>query len=136
MSASTIRRMDRWMAAHHIEAMSPMAILCGPVPSAAPLLYLDPPSYFRERATRWIEETKFLSSPSQRAEHPAFREIVAMGRGALPFVLREFDQRPARWVIALQAINGEQPVAEPDFGDLARIREVWLHWAQQQGIAW
>src|SRR5438105_2471983 len=52
---------------------------------------------FRALAERWYAETAALSSISQMAMHPAYQEVIGMGRAAVPFILRELQKQPHHW---------------------------------------
>jgi hypothetical protein len=62
-------------------------------------------------------------------ESAAYREIVALGEGAVPLLLREVEARTGHWFRALEEITGEDPVAEDDWGDYEAMRRRWLEWA-------
>ena len=40
---------------------------------------------------QWREETAPLSSSSQIVGHPAYQELIALGRPALPYLLRDLE---------------------------------------------
>src|ERR1700687_4065288 len=66
--------------------------------------------HFRELARQWKEATEFTSSTTQMVMHPAYQQIIGMGREALPFLLAELRRKPDHWFWALKAITGEDPV--------------------------
>src|SRR4051794_5411744 len=76
---------------------------------------------------------RFQSSPMVRINHPAHREIVAMGPVVIPFMLREVEARHAHWYDALQEITGADPIPEVDAGIIARMAQAWLNWAREHG---
>jgi hypothetical protein len=41
---------------------------------------------FRELARQWKEATLLLSSITEMATHPAYQQIIGMGRAALPWI--------------------------------------------------
>ncbi len=49
---------------------------------------------FEELARRWERETAFCSSASEIVGHPAYQEIIALGRGVVPLILAELRRRP------------------------------------------
>lgn len=91
-------------------------------------------SEFRELASQWKEATKFTSSATEAAMHPAYQRIIGMGREVLPLILRELSEQPGHWFWALQAITGENPVRPEDQGRVAAMREAWLDWATARGL--
>lgn len=87
---------------------------------------------FWELARRWSEETAFYSMSWQLVKHPAYREIVAMGETAVPWILREMEHGTARWFYALEDITGEDPVTDAESGNFAQVREAWLAWGRER----
>lgn len=61
---------------------------------------------FAALAERWRTETAVLSSISQIAMHPAYQEIIGLGRVAAPLILREMQRQSGHWFWALRAITG------------------------------
>ena len=54
-----------------------------------------------------------------------------MGREALPLILQELKERPDHWLVALNAITGEDPApAEGTFNDAV---DAWLAWGAEKG---
>jgi hypothetical protein len=85
---------------------------------------------FAEAAERWRSETKFLSSSTDIVLHPAYQDILGMGKKALPLIFRELASNGGRWFWALRHITGEDPVNEPDKGKTKVMTEAWLKWAK------
>ena len=55
--------------------------------------------------------------PAEIADHPAYREIIAMGEPAIGLILAELETRPDHWFEALRALTGEDPVPPEARGD-------------------
>ena len=91
---------------------------------------------FRRLAATWLSETAYVSSSSDLVAHPAFQEIVGMGRAAIPFVLRELENRTGHWHRALRRITGVDPVPLVDRGSIDQAAEAWLRWGKEQGYEW
>jgi hypothetical protein len=89
---------------------------------------------FQELVRQWKEATLLLSSITDMAMHPAYQQIIGMGQAALPLLLEELRREPDHWFWALQAITGVNPVPAPDRGDLTRMTQAWLAWAEQHGL--
>jgi hypothetical protein len=82
----------------------------------------------------WREQTGFLSSSTARVSHPAYRELIALGTAALPFVFRDMEHTfDGHLSSALVAITGAQPVPPEEGGQIRKVAELWLTWAQQHG---
>lgn len=48
----------------------------------------------------------------------------------LPLIFARLADRPGHWFWALTAITGQNPVADEDLGNVRRMSEAWLTWAQ------
>lgn len=88
---------------------------------------------FRNLASAWKEATRYCSSTTEVAMHPAYQQIIGMGRQAIPLILEELRAEPNQWFWALKAITGEDPVEEPDRGHVRRMADAWLQWAEEHG---
>ena len=78
---------------------------------------------------KWIAETRFHSSLSKKFMHPAYQTIMAMGRDALPLILRELQRAPGHWFYALRFI-AQKDVAESAEG-FEEARTLWLNWGKK-----
>lgn len=101
---------------------------------------------FAALAAPWRAETAWTSSVSQMAMHPAYQEIIGMGRDVisarlrrrrersdLPYLLRELERQPEHWFWALRAITGADPVRPEPRGQVAAMAQSWLQWGQEHG---
>jgi hypothetical protein len=91
---------------------------------------------FRRLAQQWQEETRYSSLAKRMAEHPAYRQIVAMGKKAVPLILAELEREPHHWFFALREITGADPVLPESRGKLAEMAAAWIQWGRQQGYQW
>jgi hypothetical protein len=91
---------------------------------------------FRRLATVWLEETAHVSSSTELVSHPAFQEIVGLGRPVIPLLLRELASRSGHWHRALKRIPGIDPVPATDRGNLDKAAEAWLQWGRDNGYQW
>src|SRR5580765_5107750 len=81
-------------------------------------------------AREWKAATLYLSSISAKAMHPAYQQIIGMGKEALPLLLGELRQKPDHWFWALQAITGQNPVPASDRGNMTKMALAWLEWGK------
>ncbi len=89
---------------------------------------------FAELIRSWSDDTEYLCSTNRIADHPACREIVAMGEVAVPLLLRELDDHPSiLGLVAIKAITGTNPFPPETRGDIARMAEAWLTWGLEHG---
>ena len=89
---------------------------------------------FDALASRWQDETGPLSSITQRAMHPAYQEIIGLGRDVLPLILRELQQRPDQWFWALRAITGANPTKPEQQGRIQEMAAAWIEWGRERGV--
>jgi hypothetical protein len=81
----------------------------------------------------WKDAKVFTSSGTEIALHPAYQQIIGMGKEAIPLILEELQRDPDHWFWALKAITGEDPVPRGDRGHLPKMTESWLRWAERHG---
>jgi hypothetical protein len=91
---------------------------------------------FDALAARWLDDTRAVSSFTDIVNHPAYREIVEMGKAVIPAILRDLEREPKHWGPALEAITGARPVPREHAGRVKKIAEDWLRWARDHGYAW
>ena len=88
-------------------------------------------SEFRACVEKWRAETGHFSSIERKALHPAYQRIIAMGRPAIPLVLRELQEHGGHWFWALSFMEGESPV--PEGASIQGAKDAWLSWGRQKG---
>jgi hypothetical protein len=91
---------------------------------------------FADLAAKWRKETRFSSKAGRMAEHPAYREIVAMGKSAVALILADLEKNGGHWFIALHQITGANPVPEKSRGKVKEMAAAWLEWGRKQGYRW
>ncbi|AOX00521.1 MULTISPECIES: hypothetical protein [Moorena] len=100
------------------------------------LIQEDIEQTFRQLVHQWREETRGISSTTQAAMHPAYQQIIGMGKEAIPLLLRELEQKSGRWFWALKSITREDPVQEEHQGNTQKMIEAWLNWGLRNGYKW
>ncbi len=90
--------------------------------------------HVRRLLATWREETAVLSSSTACIAHPAYRELIALGTAALPYVFRDMEQTlDGHLSSALVAITGAQPVPPEEGGQIHKVAHRWLAWARRNG---
>lgn len=89
---------------------------------------------FRELLRHWKADVMSLSSATEMAMHPAYQQIIGLGHGAVPLLLRELEREPDHWFWALRAITGVDPVEPTQRGRVKEMAEAWLRWGREQGL--
>ena len=115
----------------------------GPVDHINPQSLISEPQEdwmeFRRLVGQWKTQRGVLSSVTQSALCPAYQSIIAMGRRAVPLILRQMKSEgsdPDQWFWALQVITGEQPVEDEDRGNYRKMAHAWLDWGQREEYDW
>lgn len=90
------------------------------------------PLYEFQRLYReWHSDTQLTSSITEVEQHPALRQIVAMGKGVVPLIMSSFKEETAWWFGALCELTGANPVPEQDRGEVEKMRQHWLKWWEE-----
>jgi hypothetical protein len=89
---------------------------------------------FRELAVIWKRETLYISNVKKKVTHPAYQQILTMGRDVIPYILQDLKIDPADWFWALTTITGENPIQVSDAGDVHRMASAWIKWGTDQGL--
>ena len=87
---------------------------------------------FSALARQWSEDTQFVSSAREMAEHPAYRSIIELGWPVVPCLLADLRDSGNHWYLALREITGENPVAPEDRGHVDRMTRAWLEWGYRK----
>ena len=93
--------------------------------------WADPATRFFRLKQEWEEVTAMLSSIAEIAMHSAYQQIIGMGSIAIPFIIRELENRPAHWFWALKSITGEDPVPPEKRGRIGDMAKSWLIWERE-----
>ncbi len=110
---------------------------CTSIPKAEMIAPPDVPSEQLQSLIETIgRECAHLSSMREVGQHPAYLQIIAMGVPALPFLLREVEERPDHWFLALREITQENPVLPEHRGIISEMAQDWLKWARDRGLKW
>jgi hypothetical protein len=89
---------------------------------------------FQQLAREWKAATALTSSGTELLLHPAYQQIIGMGKEVVGLIVAELRREPDHWFWALKAITGEDPVAIGDRGKIDRMTEAWLNWAEERGL--
>src|SRR5207302_4801013 len=95
----------------------------------------DLKALFQTLANRWHDDTEHMSNLIKACNHPAYQQIIGMGKVApsliIPLILHELQRRPDHWFVALHEISNEDPAQPEDNFDEAS--QAWLNWGRQRG---
>lgn len=88
---------------------------------------------FNKLARKWKKETAHLSFIEQMVLHPAYQEIIGLGKKAIPLILKQLKKEPNFWFWALRSLTGKDPVTKDMRGDVMAMRKAWLNWGKDNG---
>ena len=57
---------------------------------------------FQRLASDWHDAVSHQSSSSKRDNHPAYKEIIALGQPVVPLLLRDLETNGRHWFAALE----------------------------------
>lgn len=85
---------------------------------------------FEKLAREWVDGTEFFSSSSAMMQHPAYAEMLSMGKEIVPLVLDWYENgaEHGHWCLLLADLTGENPVSPKDAGRMVSVRRAWLVW--------
>ena len=88
---------------------------------------------FERFLAEWREQRDFISNYDRIVACPGHLKIVAMGRDALPLIMKELEKGSADpFFRALELITSAQPVRHEDRGNLEKMNKAWLDWWRPQ----
>ncbi len=65
--------------------------------------------------------------------HPIYKKLIACGKPAIPFLLKDLRNNPLKWFQALHEISGENPIPDQDAGRVKKMIDLWLAWGKGKG---
>jgi hypothetical protein len=90
-------------------------------------------SSFHRLAEQWKSETAPLSSIRMKKEHPAYRQLVAMGEPAIPLILADLARKPSHLFWVLRDITNTNPADSSVAKDFRDVIPCWIEWGRAQG---
>jgi hypothetical protein len=82
----------------------------------------------------WNRDTATSSNMTRIITHPAYYSIIAMGKRALPYILKSLEDGGGPWFVALEAIVTDgSPVSSEHRNNARQMREDWLIWGRKHG---
>jgi hypothetical protein len=88
---------------------------------------------FAKLSEEWQRETRYLSSTTAIATHPAYQRIIGLGPQVVPLILAELQKQPGNWFWALAALTGENPISPDEQGRVSAMTAAWLKWGRENG---
>lgn len=91
-------------------------------------------SEFRKHSFKWRDDTKHISSPTQKYLHPSYARIIGLGPSVIKLLLESLRREPDDWFYALRAVSGANPVTTEMAGFYDEMTEAWLQWGRSHDI--
>ena len=88
---------------------------------------------FHRLAEEWKSETAPLSSIRLKKQHPAYRQLVAMGEPTIPLILADLARKPSHLFWVLRDITYVNPVDPSVAKDFLDVIQSWIEWGRAQG---
>lgn len=82
----------------------------------------------RRLAAEWRDAVAYHSSSTVRTNHPAYREIIALGPDVVPLLFRDLEDNQTHWFCALREITGANPVPAASASNVPQMASAWLGW--------
>jgi hypothetical protein len=91
-------------------------------------------SEFTKLAKVWREQAGGQSSPLKQSMHPAYQQIIGMGKQVVPLILKELKEKGGQWYWALGAITGDNPIDPQDAGNISKMKASWLDYGKARHL--
>jgi hypothetical protein len=85
---------------------------------------------------RWKDERRHTSKIKTMRECPAYREILAMGERAVPFILGHLEKDGGFLFLAMEDITGASVVPEKGDSWIEQLNAAWIAWGLAKGYRW
>ncbi len=90
---------------------------------------------FPERRPEWNDRAFHYDLRISVAARLVYIETLLLDDDpALPLLVKELRREPDHWFVALQAITGTNPIPASARGDIEKMTQAWLSWAEQHGL--
>jgi len=88
---------------------------------------------FEQLFQQWKKETLMSSDGDEIIRHPAYRQIIGLGKQVVPFILIKLQEDAQHLFHALFKITGENPIQPSHAGQLGKMTTDWLNWGKKNG---
>jgi hypothetical protein len=91
---------------------------------------------FQSLVEEWKRQIRAESFVMKVAMHPAYQQMIGMGKSILPLIfdrLKQPDEKASYWFWALAAIAAENPIPKDMRGKVQEMKLTWLKWGQDHG---
>lgn len=95
----------------------------------------DVGSKFKALAEQWSQHCRsvmFSSNIDDYLNHPAYAQLVALGKPAIPFIMRSYLTDDLHWEFVLDDITGFHWIKDRHRFSPKLLKEQWLKWWDAQ----
>ncbi len=88
---------------------------------------------FNELVKKWKEETLAMSSLTDICTDRNYQRIIALGKQAIPLILKELEKESGHWFWALEVLidENENPITPDIANDFLKTKEAWIRWGRE-----
>lgn len=104
-----------------------------PIHLAIPKQSPDYVQLFDGLVVQWRKESQGMSAIQQITDLKSFKAIVSLREKALPLIYKHLQIHPSLLVVAGIEIAGYNPTPQAAQGNIYRIVDSWLRWAEHTG---
>lgn len=100
------------------------------------ITYQDPHlvSLFNDLSSKWKKETAAYSTTLHITRNDNYLDIIGMGQDAVPLILKDLQESPDHWFVALKAITKENPVRKEHLGNIDKMSQDWIDWGKKKKL--
>jgi len=89
---------------------------------------------FNEFATKWKKETGHYSTMIHITRNENYLKVIALGKPAVPFILKDLEKEPDYWFEALKLLTDNNPVPKSHLGNLELMAFDWIAWGKKERL--
>jgi hypothetical protein len=89
---------------------------------------------FNRLADTWSNETGGYSVVSRRYAHPAYQQLLTLGEGLVPLIIRRLKERPDWWFEALTALAKPETNPVRKGATFSEAVDAWLEWGRRNEL--
>lgn len=90
---------------------------------------------FKKLAKEWTEHCQavmFSSNIYDYLNHPAYRQLVKLGRPAIPYIIEKYREDDLPWGFVLDEITGLKVIQDPNHFSPLEVKRFWMEWWKKQ----
>lgn len=89
---------------------------------------------FNEYKNEWIKQTCYHSNPEIVYNNENYKNIIKLGKGVIPFLIKDLKENNGDWIFALNSILEVDPVKDYNKGNWENMKVDWLKYIEDNEI--